>query len=55
MVVYALDPDTTVADADLDAPPSMLVIIADALGVLVALGAIGAWIAGGRRRREPVV
>lgn len=55
LTVYSLSDEATVADVDLDAPPSILVIVADVLAALVAIGAIVAWVAGGRRRREVVV
>ena len=50
VMIFALPDDVDVADVDLDAPPSILVIIADVLAALVALGAVAAWIVLGRRR-----
>lgn len=55
LVVFALPDDVTAADVDLDAPPSLLVIVADVLAALVALGAVAAWVALGRTRRTEVV
>ena len=55
LVVYALPEGSTAAEVDLDAPPSIVVIVADALAALVVIGAIGAWVTGRGRRREAVV
>lgn len=55
LVVFALPDAASAAAVDLDAPPSIVVIVADVLAALVALGAVGAWVALGRRRRPQVV
>ena len=55
ITVFAMPDGSTAADVELDAPPSILVVVVDVLAALVALGAVAAWIALGRgRRREEV-
>ena len=54
--VFPLPDDVTVAAVELDAPPSIVVLVADVLAALLVLGAIGAWVIAGRTpRREAEV